>query len=52
MAMEDVRHLVRELLEEVKSLESKLEEVIKPLEESSNTLPSASGSLEDVMKQA
>lgn len=50
MAMQDVRELVRELLEEVKSLEAKLDEVVKPLEESSNTIPMASGSLEDVIK--
>jgi chemotaxis protein CheZ len=50
MAMEDVRQLVRELLEEVKSLEAKLDEVVKPLEETSSTLPMASGSLEDVIR--
>lgn len=50
MAMQDVRELVRELLEEVKNLEAKLDEVVKPLEESSNTIPMASGSLEDVIK--
>lgn len=50
MAMEDLRALVRDLLEEVKSLEGKLDEVIQPLQESSNAIPSASGSLEDVIR--
>ncbi len=50
MAMEDVKQLVRELLEEVKSLEAKLNAVVKPLEETSSTIPMASGSLEDVIK--
>ncbi|MCS7307581.1 MAG: protein phosphatase CheZ [Aquificaceae bacterium] len=50
MAMQDMKNLVRELLNEVVNLEIKLEEVAKPLEESSNTLPMASGSLEDVIK--
>lgn len=44
MAMGDVKQLVRELLKEVKSLEAKLDEVVKPLEETSSTIPIASGS--------
>ncbi|WPM31641.1 protein phosphatase CheZ [Hydrogenobacter sp. T-2] len=50
MAMEDVKQLVRELLEEVKSLETKLDEVVRPLEETSSAIPMASGSLEDVIR--
>ncbi len=45
MAVEDVRNLVKELLEEVRSLETKLDEIVKPLEESSSRIPSVSGSL-------
>lgn len=48
--MQEVKELVKELLSEIKSLELKLEEVAKPLEESSSALPMASGSLEDVIK--
>ncbi len=50
MAVEDVRNLVKELLEEVRSLETKLDEIVKPLEESSSRIPSVSGSLEDVIR--
>jgi len=50
MAMEDLKELVKQLLEELKKLEGKVEEVAKPLEETSNALPMASASLQDVIQ--
>ncbi len=50
MAIEELKDLVRQLLEELKNLEGKVEEVSKPLEETSSTLPMASASLQDVIQ--
>ncbi len=48
--MSDIKELVKSLISEVKTLEDKIEEIVKPLEETSTILPGASGSLEDVIR--
>ncbi len=48
--MTDVKELIKSLISEVRTIENLLEETMKPLEETSNILPGASGSLEDVIK--
>ncbi|ADC89141.1 putative chemotaxis phosphatase, CheZ [Thermocrinis albus DSM 14484] len=47
--MEDLKKILAELLREISFLEAKVDEVIKPLEETSVTLPAASESLQDVI---
>ncbi len=49
MGVEDLNNIVRQLLEEIKNLETKVEDIKAPIEETSNLLPSASASLQDVI---
>jgi len=50
MGVKDLNDIIRQLLEEIKNLETKVEDITAPIEETSNLLPSASASLQDVIE--
>ncbi len=50
MAVNDMNNIIRQLLEEIKNLESKVDEIKAPIEETSTILPSATESLQDVIE--
>ncbi len=50
MGIKDLEAMVKNLLEEISTLETKIGEISKPLEETSETLPRATKSLEDIIK--
>ncbi len=49
MSENNLSGIIKQLLEEIRNLETKVEEVAKPIEESSKTIPSAADSLRDVI---
>jgi chemotaxis protein CheZ len=50
MGVNELSNIVRQLLEEIKNLENKVEDIKTPIEETSDLLPSASASLQDVIE--
>ena len=50
MGVNDLNDIVKQLLEEIKNLETKVEDIKAPIEKTSNLLPSASASLQDVIE--
>jgi chemotaxis protein CheZ len=50
MGVNDLSNIVRQLLEEIRNLENKVEDIKTPIEETSDLLPSASASLQDVIE--
>jgi chemotaxis protein CheZ len=50
MGVNDLNDIIRQLLEEIKNLETKVEDIKTPIEETSDLLPSASASLQDVIE--
>jgi len=45
-----LKDIIKQLLEEIKNLETKVEDIKAPVGETSNLLPSASASLQDVIE--
>jgi len=50
MGVNDLNDIIKQLLEEIKNLETKVEDIKAPIEETSDLLPSASASLQDVIE--